>query len=292
MAISHLLLSPVDYIKHHLINLTQKPVPQTNIVDFSYINLDTIFIALFLGIIICIILKIASKRATSGIPTRFQAGVEILIEFVDNMCKEVVHNDKSRKLIAPLGLTLFTWIVFMNAMDFLPVDFLPLLWQKIENNNHAYLRVVPTSDLNTTLALSLAVLFLCIYYNIKIKGMITWSYDLFTSPFTSNSFIAKLILFIPNFLLNILEFISKTISHAMRLFGNMYAGELVFLLIALLGGSFMNNGKFTILGSTMFLLHLVTGSIWAIFHILIVLLQAFIFMMLTFVYLGQAHDSH
>lgn len=288
MALKHLdLLSPVDYIKHHLVNLTQQINPQSKIIDFCYINIDTIVIGAVLGFILCFILWIGAKKVHCGVPTRFQAAIEILIEFVDSMSKEVIQNPCSRKIIAPVGLTLFIWIIFMNAMDFLPVDLLPVIWQKIQHNPHAYLKVVPTSDLNTTLALSLGVLFLCIYYNIKIKGMKNWVHELFTAPFGSNFFIL-----IPNFLLNIVEFVSKTISHAMRLFGNMYAGELVFLLIALLGGSFMNTGKLTMLDPVMFVLHLIAGSIWAIFHILIILLQGFIFMMLAFVYLNQAHDKH
>ena len=218
-------------------------------------------------------------------PGRFQAAVELLYEFVDDMCKGIIHNAESRKAVAPLGLTLFVWIFLMNAMDLLPVDLLPVTWQGATGDHHALLRVVPTADLNTSLALAVGVLLVCIYYNIKIKGGKGWVHELFTAPFGP-------LLFPANFLLNILEFLSKTVSHGMRLFGNMYAGELVFLLIALLGGAWAASGSVTLMDPVLFLFHIVAGAAWAIFHILIITLQAFIFMALAFVYIGQAHDAH
>ena len=164
-------------------------------------------------------------------PNRFQAAIELMIEFVDDMCKSIVHNAESRKAVAPLGLTVFVWIFFMNAMDLLPVDLLPRIWQTVQGDPHAYLRVVPTADLNGALALAIGVLLVCLYYSVKIKGFGGWMHEMFTAPFGSHPLLAP-----ANFFLNILEFISKTVSHGMRLFGNMYAGELVFMLIALLGG--------------------------------------------------------
>lgn len=163
----------------------------------------------------------------------------------------------------------------MNAMDLLPVDLLPNISALFGMH---YQRVVATADLNATLGMSISVLIVCFYYNLKIKGLKGWVHELFTTPFGKNP-----ILWPINFLMQLIEFVSKTVSHGMRLFGNMYAGELVFMLIALLGGTA------TIFG---FVGHVIAGSIWAIFHILIITLQAFIFMMLTLIYVGQAHDSH
>jgi F-type H+-transporting ATPase subunit a len=189
-----------------------------------------------------------------------------------------VHSAESRKFVAPMALTVFMWIFLMNAMDLLPVDLLPMLWQAASGDHHAYMRVVPTADLSATLGMSCGVLLLCLWYNVKIKGVSGWMHELFTAPFGAHPLLWPI-----NFAMQIIEFLAKTISHGMRLFGNMYAGELIFILIALLGGTA------TVFG---FLGHVVAGTIWAIFHILIITLQAFIFMMLTLVYIGQAHESH
>lgn len=283
-------MTAADYIKHHLQSLTSlQDVTQgqglKNIADFSFINLDAIFFAVVLGIIGSFFLWRGAQKATSGVPGRFQAAVEILFEFVDDMCKGIVHNEQSRKFVAPLGLTLFVWIFLMNAMDLLPVDLLPLGWQAVTGEHHALLRVVPTADLNTTLALAVGVLLICLYYNIKIKGLGGWMHEMFTAPF--GPWMAP-----ANFILNIVEFLSKTVSHGMRLFGNMYAGELVFLLIALLGGAWAASGSIGVMDPVMFVFHILAGMVWAIFHILVITLQAFIFMALAFVYIGQAHDAH
>lgn len=283
-------MTAADYIKHHLQSLTSlSDVTQgqglKNIADFSFINLDAIFFSVLLGVIGSFLLWRGAKKATAGVPGRFQAAVEILFEFVDDMCKSIIHNEQSRKAVAPLGLTLFVWIFLMNAMDMLPVDLLPVIWQGMTGNHHALLRVVPTADLNTTLALAIGVLLICIYYNIKIKGFGGWIHELFSAPFGP-------MLAPANFLLNLVEFLSKTVSHGMRLFGNMYAGELVFLLIALLGGAWGTAGSIEILDPILFVFHLIAGLAWAIFHILVITLQAFIFMALAFVYIGQAHDAH
>ena len=283
-------MTAADYIKHHLQSLTSmSDVTQgqglKNIADFSFINLDAIFFAVLLGVIGSFLLWRGAKKATAGVPGRFQAAVEILFEFVDDMCKSIIHNEQSRKAVAPLGLTLFVWILLMNAMDMLPVDLLPMAWQGITGNHHALLRVVPTADLNTTLALAIGVLLICIYYNVKIKGLGGWIHELFCAPF--GPWLAP-----ANFLLNLVEFLSKTVSHGMRLFGNIYAGELVFLLIALLGGAWASTGSVETLDPILFVFHLIAGLAWAIFHILVITLQAFIFMALAFVYIGQAHDAH
>jgi F-type H+-transporting ATPase subunit a len=231
---------------------------------------------------------LAARKATPGVPGRFQAAVEILVEMVDNQAKGIVHNAKSRKLVAPLALAVFIWVVLLNTMDLLPVDLLPLIWKGIymatgHDPAHAYLRVVPTADLSVTMGLSVAVLILCLVYNVKIKGAGGWIHELFSAPFGDHWALYPF-----NFAMQVIEFIAKTFSHGMRLFGNMYAGELIFLLIAMLGGAFtLSLGGFALAAG-----HIVAGTIWAIFHILIIVLQAFIFMMLTLVYVGQAHDAH
>lgn len=283
-------MTAADYIKHHLQSLTSlQDVTQgqglKNIADFSFINLDAVFFALVLGVIGSFLLWRGAKTATAGVPGRFQAAVELLYEFVDEMCKSIIHNEKSRKAVAPLGLTLFVWIFLMNAMDLLPVDLLPWVWQHLTGNHHALLRVVPTADLNTSLALAIGVLLICLYYSVKIKGVKGWIHELFSAPF--GPMMAPF-----NLIMNILEYLSKTVSHGMRLFGNMYAGELVFLLIALLGGAWAASGSVGVLDPILFVIHILAGTAWAIFHILIITLQAFIFMALTFVYIGQAHDHH
>ncbi|SSY80745.1 F0F1 ATP synthase subunit A [Alysiella crassa] len=283
-------MNPAEYIKHHLQSLTSvtdvtEGQDLKNIADFSYVNLDAIFLGIVLAVLGSYFLYRGAKMATAGVPNRFQAAVEILFEFVDDMCKSIIHHEESRKVIAPLGLALFVWIFLMNAMDLLPVDLLPMIFQGMTGEHHALMRVVPTADLNTSLALAIGVLGFCLYYSVKIKGGFGFVKELLTAPFGPW-------LFPVNFALNILEFLSKTVSHGMRLFGNMYAGELVFLLIALLGGGVAVSGSIGLIDPFLIIFHVIAGSAWAIFHILIITLQAFIFMALTFVYLGQAHDHH
>jgi F-type H+-transporting ATPase subunit a len=262
-----------DYIVHHLTHLTNTGHKQATVIDWSVINVDTLFWSISMGVLAVVIMIIAARRATSGVPGRLQGAVEMLVDMVDTQSKAIVHGD--RRFIAPVALTVFVWVLFMNILDFLPVDLFPRIAEML---GFHYQRIVPTADLNGTLGMSLGVLLLCFYYNIKIKGFGGWMHELFTAPFGSHP-----LLYPVNFAMQLIEFIAKTISHGMRLFGNMYAGELVFMLIALMGGTATAMG---------FLGHLVAGSIWAIFHILIVVLQAFIFMMLTLVYVGQAHESH
>ncbi len=286
-----------QYIQHHLHHLQKdfgfQNVTQNKIIDFSLFNADSMFWSILLGAIGCFLLWRAARKATSGVPGRFQAAVEILSEMVENQAKGVIHNEKSRKLVSPLALTVFVWIFLMNAMDLLPVDFLPWAYQHAVGDHHAFQRVVPTADLSTTLGLSVSVLLVCIFYNLKIKGVGGWSHELVSAPFgTSKNPIFAFILGIINLMMQLIEFIAKTVSHGMRLFGNMFAGELVFMLIALMGGVWAWQFNPLTGGFWLGVGHVIAGSVWAIFHILIITLQAFIFMMLTLIYVGQAHDAH
>lgn len=271
-----------EYIGHHLTHLQNKPM--AGVIDFSVYNIDSIIWAVLLGVVGSLLLWKAARAATSGVPGRFQAAVEILVEMVDNQAKGIVHNAQSRKLVAPLALTVFVWIFLLNSMDFLPVDLFHGIFGAtgLDHTIH-YFRVVPTADLSTTLGMSISVLLVCLFYNIKIKGLGGWFHELISAPFGGHP-----ILWPFNFIFQIIEFIAKTVSHGMRLFGNMYAGELIFMLIALMGGA----AAASLSGVLLPVGHILAGSIWAIFHILIVALQAFIFMMLTLVYIGQAHDAH
>ena len=281
-----------EYIGHHLMHLQSQH--QSGVIDFSVFNMDSIFWSVLLGWLALFVMLRVARSVTAGVPGRMQAAVEILLEMVDTQAKSIIHNAESRKFVGPLALTVFIWVFLMNSMDFLPVDLLPLLWQMIYgavggDPHHAYMRVVPTADLSTTLGMSSSVLLVCLYYNVKIKGAGGWAHELVTAPFgTSRNPLFALILGVLNLSMQLIEFTAKTVSHGMRLFGNMYAGELVFMLIALMGA--VGFGSAT--GIALWLGHVLAGSGWAIFHILIVALQAFIFMMLTLVYVGQAHDHH
>ncbi len=275
-----------EYIVHHLTHLQNKPM--AGVIDFSVYNLDSIFWSVLLGVVASFFLWRAARGATAHAPGRFQAAVEILVEMVDSQAKGIIHNAESRKLVAPLALTVFVWIFLMYAMDLFPADSFPKIWEIIYGANggdahHAYMRVVPSADLSTTLGLSTSVLLVCVFYNIKIKGVGGWVHELFCAPFGAHP-----LLWPVNFIMQMIEFAAKTVSHGMRLFGNMYAGELVFMLIALMGGA----AAATLPGILLPIGHIIAGSIWAIFHIMIITLQAFIFMMLTLVYVGQAHDAH
>ncbi|HVJ60051.1 MAG TPA: F0F1 ATP synthase subunit A [Burkholderiaceae bacterium] len=269
--------SATEYIVHHLTHLST--VKQKSIVDFSVINVDTVIFSVLCLLGTLLLLRAAAKRASPGVPGRFQAFVEMLVEMVEEQSKSIVHGDRS--FIAPLALTVFVWIIIMNAIDLIPVDLLPWIAHNVFHIE--YLRPLPTADLNGTLGMSVGVLLLMIYYGIKIKGFGGWIHELFAAPFGD-----KWYLYPFNFGLNLIEYLAKMVSLGMRLFGNMYAGELLFFLVALLGGYVALSGS----GILMAIGHVIAGTAWLLFHILIVLLQAFIFMMLTMVYIGQAHEGH
>ena len=281
-ATSEKALTAGDYIGHHLVHLQNKK--QTSLVDFSVINIDTIFLSITLGVIGSFVMWRVAKNIHSGVPGRLQAAVEMLLEMVDTQARGIIKNAESRKLVGPLALTVFVWVFLMNSMDFLPVDLAhSLLAVTGLDSKIEYFRPVPTADLSATLGMSCGVLLVCLFYNIKIKGFGGWVHELFSAPFGDKWFLYPV-----NFLMQMIEFAAKTVSHGLRLFGNMYAGELLFMLIALMGAVGFGSAA----GIFLFIGHILAGTGWAIFHILIVALQAFIFMMLTLVYVGQAHDHH
>jgi F-type H+-transporting ATPase subunit a len=274
-----------EYISHHLKHLASAD-QNGRLFAPDVFHLDTIFFSLLCGVIVLTLLYLAARKATAGVPGKFQAFVEMLVEFVHEQAKGMVHGKLD--FIAPLALTVFVWVAFMNAIDLLPVDWFPSIAHRYLHLDH--LRPLPTADLNGTFGIAVAVLLLAFYYNIKIKGLGGWLHQWVSAPFGMNkitwnplSWIGAILLAIANVTMTAIEYIGNTFSHGMRLFGNMYAGELIFFLIAGLGGTA------TVFGIGM---HLFTGAVWALFHILIVLLQAFIFMMLTLVYIGQAHEHH
>jgi len=269
---SEATLSSTEYISHHL---THETVGQ----GFWTWNVDSLFMSGLLGVVTIALFYSVARKATSGVPGRWQAFVEMVVEFIDTTVKEVFHLD--RGFLAPLALTIFVWVFLMNAMDLLPVDLPPTIAGWFGFNHW---RAVPTADANTTFAMSLTVLIVVLFYSVKAKGAGGYAHELFTAPFGSNP-----LLWIPNFVLNVVELLSKPVSLAMRLFGNMYAGELVFMLIALLGASVFT---LTVGSAAGFVGQLAMGAAWSIFHILIITLQAFIFMVLTVVYAAMATEHH
>ncbi|WP_105201181.1 MULTISPECIES: F0F1 ATP synthase subunit A [unclassified Pseudoalteromonas] len=270
-------LTLTGYIQHHLTN------GQVSIGDgwFWKLNVDTLAWSIGLGLIFLWIFKRAANKASLGVPGKFQCFIEMVVEFVDQNVRDTFHG-RSR-LIAPLALTIFVWVFLMNLMDLIPVDFLPALAGQIgvlsgavESSHDVYMKVVPTTDLNLTLALGIGVFALIIFYSIRVKGLMGFIKELTLHPFSSKNMVVQA-LFIPvNFILEFVTLIAKPVSLGLRLFGNLYAGELIFILIAAIG-----------------LFQLPLHFVWAVFHILVIVLQAFIFMMLTIVYLSMAsEDNH
>ncbi|ELR64196.1 ATP synthase A chain [Photobacterium marinum] len=253
-------LTPSGYITHHLTNLSVGE-------GFWTVHIDSLFFSVLTGLIFLGLFRKAAKTATSGVPGKLQCFVEIMVEFVDGSVKETFHG--RNKLIAPLALTIFCWIMLMNIMDLVPIDFLPYPaehWLGIP-----YLKVVPSADVNITMAMALGVFALMIYYSIKIKGLGGFAKELALHPFNHPVMIPF------NLLLEVVSLLAKPISLGMRLFGNMFAGEVVFILIAALMPWWAQW----------------LGSLpWAIFHVLVITIQSFVFMMLTIVYLSQAHEDN
>jgi F-type H+-transporting ATPase subunit a len=263
-------LTPSDYIQHHLTSFT-KPLGEG---AFWSLNVDSFMVGILLGVLGVGFIWWVVRGATSGVPSRRQALVELLIDFVDEQAKGIFHHGDRHRFVAPLALTVFVWVVLMNAMDFLPADWVALVTHHVSEHGFRY---VPTADVNTTFALSISVLILTLVFAISVKGFGGWLHELFCAPFGSHP-----LLWPANFLFQLVEYVSKTLSHSLRLFGNMYAGEILFLLLWMWAATGLAGSIFGAL----------LGVGWAIFHILIVVLQAYIFMMLTVVYIAMAHEHH
>ncbi|HBI21926.1 MAG TPA: F0F1 ATP synthase subunit A [Legionella sp.] len=276
------MISNGDYIKHHLTYLTYNVKTMQFGADggFWTLNLDTLFFSILLGALAMLLLYAGSRRVSTGVPGKLQNFAELMLTFADNQVKDCFHGKS--KVIGPLALTIFIWVFLMNFMDILPVDLLPLIAKLMGLH---YLKVVPTNDLNLTFSMSLSVFLLIIFYSIKIKGTKGFLKELTLQPFNTPYLIPF------NLLLELVGLIAKPISLSLRLFGNLYAGELIFILIALLT---LNAGPASSLAGTVGLgvAQFVLSLAWSIFHILVITLQAFIFMVLTIVYLSLAHEDH
>jgi len=259
------MASATEYIVHHLTH-NNVAFPGTD-GGFWSVHMDTFSVSLILGFIFLFVFTLAARRAKVENPGRFQLFIELVVEMVHTQVKDIYHGGKS-KLIVPLSLTIFCWVFLMNLMDLLPVDLFSFI-NHHAGNPEAHFRDVPSADVNATFAMSISVLFLIIGYSIKAKGVMGWLKELISAPFGIK--LAPI-----NLVFQIVELFAKPISLALRLFGNMYAGELIFILIALLPW-----------GSQWLL-----GAPCAIFHILIITLQAFVFMVLTIVYLSLATEAH
>jgi F-type H+-transporting ATPase subunit a len=338
-------LTTGEYISHHLQNLTfgQHPdgswgfahgAEEAAAMGFWAFHVDTMFWSLLLGLVFYFLFGKVAKAANSGVPSRFQCAIEYVVEFVDNSVRESFHG--TSKFIAPLALTLFVWIFFMNFMDLIPVDWLPWVASQA---GVSYQKVVPTTDVNATMGMSITVFLMIIYYSIKVKGVGGFIAELTGQPFEAKGPIGKAIFFLPNLALELVALLAKPVSLGLRLFGNLYAGELIFILIAVVftaGSGVVAAGLSSVFGEhipawfwiaataavfvtlwlnmkgrldtrrTLWLLlaeMLVVGGLaflggqlmhfgWAVFHLIVILLQAFIFMMLTIVYLSMAHEHH
>jgi F-type H+-transporting ATPase subunit a len=256
--------SSSEYIKHHLHHLSVGD-------GFWAVHIDTFIVSVIIGIFFLGILRTAAKSATSGIPNSLQNFVEYLYEFVDSQVKDTFHGQS--KLIAPLALTIFLWVFLMNFMDLLPVDLLPMI---VSLFGVEYLRVVPTADPNQTLGMAIGIFLLVIFYSLQEKGALGFLEELTCTPFKPKQTALKVLMVPINLFLKFIEEIAKPVSLGLRLFGNLYAGELIFILIALLP----------------WYLQWILGGPWAIFHILVITVQAFVFMMLSTVYLSLAFEKH
>ncbi|HSS66836.1 MAG TPA: F0F1 ATP synthase subunit A [Gammaproteobacteria bacterium] len=274
-------LTSTGYIKHHLQNLTYGMHPENGLsfahtaeeakeMGFWAIHVDTMFWSVFLGALFLWLFRKVARSATSEVPSGFQNFVEVVIEFIDNNCRDTFTGKNN--LVAPIALTLFVWILLMNTMDLVPVDWIPWIAAHL---GIEYMKVVPTTDPNATFGLSLSVFALMIYYSIKVKGAGGFFGELAFQPFPKWMFPV-------NLFLEGVSLVSKPVSLSLRLFGNLYAGEMIFILIALM----YSGGVVLAVGGG------ILQWAWAVFHLLIVLLQAFIFMILTIVYLDMAHQHH
>jgi F-type H+-transporting ATPase subunit a len=280
MAAENAEMTPASYIGHHL-KFLEKPVGDGS---FWTLHVDTLITSAILGTVVFGFMWLVARGATAGVPGKRQAFIELCVEFVNDQVKSIF--DKSYDFVAPLALTVFVWVLFMNAMDFLPVDVMAKALHAVGIDEF---RLVPTADVNATFALALSVWFLMIGFAIKAKGLGGFLHELYAAPFGSVkltwnplTWLGFVALSVANFTFQMIEYVSKPLSHSLRLFGNMYAGEIIFLLLWLWAATGLAGTFFAVL----------LGWGWAIFHILIVALQAFIFMMLTIVYISLAHEHH
>jgi F-type H+-transporting ATPase subunit a len=274
-----------EYIVHHSTFLSNK-APH-GIVDFSVINYDTVFFSVLLALVFFGLFWWVARRATTGVPGITQALIEWLVEKVDEQVRDTFHG--TNKLIAPLGLTLFCWIFLFNFMDLVPVDLLPTVARGV---GVAHLKVVPSTDLNATFALSLTVFILIIFYSLKMKGLVGFVSELTLQPFSAKNPFVQALLVPVNFILESVTFLARPVSLSLRLYGNLYAGEMIFLLIAALTLSHGIHSLMTVGGWLGIVGQFILGMVWTIFHILIITIQAFIFAVLTVVYLSMAHEHH
>lgn len=261
--------SPAEYIGHHL-TFFSKPIGDGG---FWTLNVDTIAVSVLMGVLGIGFFWWVARSATAGVPGKLQGLVEFVFDKIDENVRGIFHGDRHR-FVAPLAFTVFIWVLLMNSMDFIPADLGAAVTQNI--SEHGF-RLVPTADVNTTFALALTVWVLMIGTAIKVKGLGGFFHELFCAPFGSHPALWAL-----NLLFNLVEYISKPLSHSLRLFGNIYAGEIIFLLLWMLAAVGLAGSIFAI----------PLALFWALFHILIVLLQAYIFMMLTVVYIQMAHEGH
>jgi F-type H+-transporting ATPase subunit a len=278
-----------EYILHHQTFLSNK-APH-GIVDFSVINYDTVFFSVLLALVFGGLFWWVARSATTGVPGKVQNFIEIIVEFVDNQVRDTFHG--SSRLIAPLALTIFCWVWLFNFMDLVPVDLLPAA---ARGAGFEHLKVVPSTDLNATFALSLTVFALIIFYSLKMKGVVGFVSELTLQPFKAKNVLVQALLVPVNFILESVTFLARPVSLSLRLYGNLYAGEMIFLLLAALTLSAGMQQLTTLRGLTGVVLGIfaqtLLGFVWAVFHVLIITLQAFIFMVLTIVYLSMAHEHH
>jgi len=274
-----------DYILHHQTFLHNKP--PHGIVDFSVINYDTVFFSVLLAGVFFGVFWLVARKATSGVPGKLQNFVEMIVSVVDAQVRDTFHG--TSRLIAPLALTIFCWVWLFNFMDLVPVDLLPWVGRAV---GVEHLKVVPSTDLNATFALSLTVFGLIIFYSLKMKGVVGFVSELTLQPFRAKNVLVQALLVPVNFILESVTFLARPVSLSLRLYGNLYAGEMIFLLIAVLTLSHGLGSLATFGGWLGLVGEFILGLIWTVFHILIITIQAFIFAVLTVVYLAMAHEHH
>jgi len=268
-----------EYISHHLVNLHVGH-------GFWTFHLDTLIMSGLVGVAVFGLMAYAGRRATPGVPGKLQAFVEIVLGMVDQQVRDTFHGKSA--IVTPLAITVFVWVFCMNALDLIPVDFIPTIMEKVFHVEHW--KAVPTTDPNATFAMSLTVFTLIIVFNLKFKGFGGFLHEIFTAPFHTDNLPLQILLAPVNLVLRFVEELAKPVSLALRLFGNMFAGEVLFILMVLLAGAWTWQSVGT--SSLSMIGHVVLSLGWGIFHILIITLQAFIFMMLTIVYMSLASESH